>query len=444
MNVVSNIKGRTKQSLRKIINFFKYEKVVDLNQSQWWSYDKLREFQNKRLKRILAYAYENIPAYRKKFERARVTPEDIRGIEDLPKLPITTREEMQDNQDFVNKDLVTGKLYTGGSTGTTLRYFESFESRKIRGGVHIRGWRWNGYEHGKKKLAIISSAQGIVQGENTLNLLGDLSESNIKENLRQILEFRPQYIRGYVSSLYILAKYCIDHNIKIDFVESINTISENLYDFQRESIEQAFMGKVFEEYCCNDGGACAWECEAHEGLHYAMERAIIEEVNGEVIVTDLWNRAMPFIRYRNGDSVTFLKKECSCCRKLPLIKVKGRTNDILISPKGPISPTALMGHGVSTYSSQIGALKKIKPFRSGIRSVQYVQKPGYKLQINLVKNDWCTEQEMQDFTESISEFVGDMDLDIRIVDTIPATSKGKRKFIINEDRELLEQWGYLR
>lgn len=437
MNIVSKAKDRTTQSLREIINFFKYEKVIDLNQSQWWRYDKLSEFQNKRLRKIVRYAYENIPAYRRKFEQCGVIPGDIRSIEDLSKLPITTREEMQDNQDFVNKDLVTRTLYTGGSTGAPLRYFESFESGRIRWEVHFRGWRWNGYEYDKHKLAVVSSTQEVIEGENTLNLLGNLSESNIKENLRQILEFRPKYLRGYVGSLYILAKYCIDHDIKIDFVESINPISENLYDFQRVSIEQAFTGKVFEEYCCNDGGACAWECEAHEGLHYAMERAIIEEVNGEVIVTDLWNRAMPFIRYRNGDSVTFLKKECSCGRKLPLIKVKGRTNDILIGPKGPISPTYVMHNWYdgSKYEEN-------REFRTGISLMQFIQKPNYELIINIVTNHNWTQNMYREFEAAMRKtFVG-MKISINIIDFLASTAKGKRQFIINEDRELLNQWEY--
>ena len=437
MIIVSKAKDRTKQSLRKIINFFKYEKVIDLNQSQWWSYDKLREFQSKRLRKIVRYAYNNIPAYRRKFEQGGVIPGDIRSIEDLPKLPITTREEMQDNQDFVNKDLVTGKLFTGGSTGTTLRYFESFESGRIRWEVHLRGWRWNGYEHGKHKLAVVSSAQGIIEGEKILNLLGDLRESNIKENLRRILEFRPNYLRGYVGSLYILAKYCIDHDIKIDFVESINPISENLYDFQREIIERAFGGKVFEEYCCNDGGACAWECEAHEGLHYAMERAIIEEVDGEVIVTDLWNKAMPFIRYKNGDSVIFLKKECSCGRKLALVKVKGRTNDILISPKGPISPSYVMHNWYD--GSKYGDNSE---FRTGISIMQFIQRHNYELIINIIKNPNWTQNMYREFESAMRKtFVG-MKMSINIVDFLASTAKGKRQFIINEDRELLNRWGY--
>lgn len=436
--IVKKIKNRARHSAARIVNYLKYERPVELDASQWWSYEKLKKFQEKRLRKIIRYAYETIPAYRRKFIQAGITPRDIRKVEDLCKIPVTTRQEMQNNPDFVNSKLIKGTLYTGGSTGTTLRYFDSFEGAAMLWQTHLRGWRWNGYEYGRKKLAVVTSAQGVVEGENTLNLSGDLSEPNIRKNLKKILEFRPQYLRGYVSSLYILARYCLDHSVEIDFVESINTISENLYDFQRQAMEQAFGGKVFEEYVCNDGGACAWECNCHQGLHYNMERAVIEEIDGEMLVTDLWNKAMPFIRYKNGDSVTFLNKQCKCGRQLPLIKVKGRANDILIGRNGPVSPSFLIHHGIGLT----GVDKKNGKFYSGIGAVQYVQKPEYKLQVNMVKNDFCTDRDVKQFYQNINEIVGDMEVEVCPVATIPATSKGKRQFIINEDKGLLKQWGY--
>jgi phenylacetate-CoA ligase len=423
--------------MSRIWAYLRQESLPNLYETQWWPHDKLLSYQKDRLKTLIDYAYKQIPAYRRKFDQARVKPKDICDIKDLHKLPITTREEMQDNPDFVNNDLITMTLYTGGSTGTTLKYFESFESGKIRWSAHLRGWRWSGYEYGKQRLAIVASAQGVVGGDQVLNLVGDLTEANIKSNVRLLMEYRPSRIRGYVSSLYIMARYCLDHGLEIDFVNSINTISENLYDFQRKTMEEAFGGKVFDEYVCNDGGACAWECEAHEGLHYSMERAIIEEVHGEAIVTDLWNKAMPFIRYRNGDAVKFLDKKCSCSRTLPLISVKGRLNDILISPKGPLSPSFLVHHSCGL----VGADKKMKYFRSGIRTVQYIQKPGYKLNINLIRNEWCSDRELQAFAETIGEIAQGMSIEIRCVDDLPETAKGKRQFIINEDKDLQRMWG---
>jgi phenylacetate-CoA ligase len=411
------------------------KKIVNLEESQYWSLSKLQAFQDKRLRKIVSYAYRNIPMYREKMIQNKVKPKDINSIADLPKLPITTREEMQANPGFVNKYLVNGALYTGGSTGSSLKYFESRASSRIREGVHLRGWSWNGYVYGKK-MAIISSAQGNLEGKNRLGLIGDLTEKNLKENVEKLIQFEPEYLRGYVSSLYILAKYCHDNNITLKSIKAINPISENLYDYQRELMEEVFNCRVFEEYVCNDGGACAWECDEHKGLHYFMERAIIEEIDGEMIVTDLWNKAMPFIRYRNGDSVSFLDTKCSCGRDLPLVKVKGRDNDVIISKKGIISPTFLMHHGIGIA----GADKKQNNFRTGIRTVQYIQKPNYVLDINIVKNSWCTDEEISDFTNKIEEIVQDMTFNIKIVKEIAATKKGKRQFIINEDLELLKKW----
>ncbi len=416
-----------------------FKRNIDLNKSQWWTLNKLEEFQNQRLRKIVKYAYENIPGYRRKFDEAKVRPKDIRTKDDLSKLPIITREELQNNEDFVNRKLISGTLYTGGSTGTSLKYYESVESAKIRWNSHLRGWSWNGYIPGKR-LAVISSAQGMVEGDNTINLIGELTTEDIEKNVKKLLEFKPRYLRGYVGSLYILAKYCLDNNIRLDGIGSINTISENLYAYQRKTMEEAFNCEVFDEYCCNDGGACAWECEAHEGLHYFMARATIEDMDGEMIVTDLWNKAMPFIRYKNGDFVKFINNKCSCGRELPLIKVKGRNNDFLITKRRIVSPSFLVHHGMGL----VGIDRSSPNFRSGIRAIQYVQKLGYILEINIARNPWCTPEEIENLKADLSGFMDDMELRINFVEDVPATKKGKRAFIINEDKELLKKWGLMK
>jgi glycosyltransferase involved in cell wall biosynthesis/phenylacetate-coenzyme A ligase PaaK-like adenylate-forming protein/MoaA/NifB/PqqE/SkfB family radical SAM enzyme len=406
----------------------------DIENSQFWSYEKLLAFQNARLKVILEYAYNNIPGYRRKFDNAGLKPADIKTIDDLKKLPITSRQELQNNQDFINPKLVTGTLYTGGSTGTSLKYYESEISNLIRNEVHLRGWRWGGFQH-DMKYCILKSSQAIKVEGNCIHLVGDLTDENLKKNVDIIKYFKPQHLKGYVGSLFILAKYCIDNNIQIDGLKSVIPSSENLYDYQRRTIEQAFGCRVFEEYCCNDGGACAWECDKREGLHYFMERAVIEEEQGKMIVTDLWNLAMPFIRYENGDSVKFLDKKCSCGRQLPLIKVKGRTNDIIITPKGIITPSFLLHHGIGL----VGVDKGKHNFRSGFRAVQYVQKPGNILEVNVVRNSWCTSSDVENFKKDLNEFISGLHININFVDNIPTTKKGKRAFVINEDKELLSR-----
>lgn len=403
--------------------------IIDLNKSQWWPYKKLVNFQNDRLQKIVTYAYNNISGYRKKFDQAGINPINIKTIKDLSKLPITTREELQNNNNFVNEKLISATLYTGGSTGTSLRYYESSDSGKIRWNSHLRGWSWNGYAPGKR-LAVIAGAQGIIGQKNNLALAGALTSINLRKNVNKLLVFKPGYIRGYVGSLFILAKYCLDNGIQLEGIKAIDPVSENLYKYQRKVMEKAFNCDVFEEYCCNDGGACAWECDAHEGLHYFMERSIIEEIDGEMIVTDLWNKAMPFIRYKNGDSIKFLNKKCPCGRKLPLIQVRGRTNDTIITPKGPVGATFLM----------MRAIRYDKQHRSGIRTVQYIQRPNYKLIVNIVKNKVCSDKEIAEYQKDLRKLVPKMEIRFNFVDDIATTKKGKRQFIINEDKELLKKW----
>lgn len=426
------------EMIKKFSSIFKLhhgDKLIDLNKSQWWSLDQLEEFQDQRLISITKYAYDHIPAYRKKLEAAKVKPRDIRSKDDLWKLPIIARLDIQNNDDFVSKKRISGTLYSGGSTGSTLKYYESAKSGKIRWNAHLRGWSWNGYVPGNK-LAVISSAQGLVKNENTIHLTGELTNENLRDNVEQLIEFKPQHLRGYVSSLYILGKYCLENDIKLDGIISIDPISENLYDFQKEIMEKAFDCKVFEEYCCNDGGACAWECNAHEGLHYCMERAIIEDIDGEMVVTDLWNKAMPFIRYKNGDSVQFINKKCSCGRELPLIKVKGRDNDVIITKNGVISPTFLIFHTMGGYWYK----NKEYSYKSGIRDIQFIQKHDSILEVNIVKNPHCKDQEIKDLETKLSEIAFGLEMKFNFVEDIPTTKKGKRAFIINEDEELLRKW----
>ena len=419
-----------KKIIKRIGVFYLEKKIIDLNKSQWWSLNELEAFQDERLRRIVNYAYENISGYRKKFDKAKVKPDDIKSKDDLYKLPITTRGELQDNPMFVNEKLITGTLYTGGSTGTSLKYYESKESGIIRWNAHLRGWNWHGFKP-EMKYAVLKSAQKIVKEDSCLYLIGDLTTENLQKNVEELIHFKPVHLKGYVNALYILAKYCLDNEIKLDGIISATPSSENLYDFQRETMEKAFKCKVFEEYCCNDGGACGWECEKREGIHYFMERAIIEEINGEMIITDLWNMAMPFIRYRNGDSVRFLDKKCSCGRELPLVRAKGRNNDIIITNKGVITPSFLMHEGIG-YDKE--------DFKSGIRTVQYIQKPNGVLEVNMVKNSWCTSNEIERFKEKLSPFTANLKIDINFVDDISKTKKMKRAFIINEDKELLKKY----
>ena len=114
--------------------------------------------------------------------------------------------------------------------------------------------------------------------------------------------------------------------------------------------------KVFDHYGCNDGGLLSYECERHAGLHYNDFESVLEAVNpdaegtGELAITNLWNRSMPFVRFLNGDLLNLVSDPCPCGRGFPLIgRVQGRTADILSFPNGK----NLTGPGVTLIFKEL-------------------------------------------------------------------------------------------
>lgn len=423
-----------KRPLWRIKHHLDTRMLPDLEASQYWSLDEQRAYQSKQLVAIYRHHYENTPGYRELCKQHGLSIRSIGGIEDIEKLPIIERRWLQNNSTARNYRYNHGSMmHTGGSTGELLEYMGCRRYHILREQAHLRGWSYFGLKD-PKEFTVIASTQARLA--TARNLSGELDSENIKGVIEALNSPECEYVRGYASSVYIVAMYMLQQGIQNSIVRGFNLVSENVYDWQREAILAAFPeSEVYEEYVCNDGGASAWECPVHVGLHEAIERAIIEPGdNGEMIVTDLWNRAMPFIRYRNGDFLVERTLEpCQCGRTLPRIRVRGRTNDILVTPFGPVSPTYLMMWGAGYEYT--GATHN-----RGFAQIQYVQTPGYKLTVNLVKNELYTAADLERLQEQVARICRGMTVEYRFVDQIETTPSGKRHFIINMDRDLLAEW----
>lgn len=424
-----------KSAFGRIISLADTWPLPPLAQSQYWPLERQKAFQSERLVDIYTYHYDNTPAYRQLCCRHGLTRRSISGIEDLHKLPAVDRDWMRMNCSPRDSKFFRGSMMrTGGSTGEPFEYIGCRRYDTLRNGAHQRGWGYFGFQDGCE-FTLITSAQGKVA--NGKYLSGELDNENIGKVVDALNSDGNPYVRAYASSAAIVAIYMLQHGIENKKVEVFNLISENLYDWQRDVIKTAFThADVYEEYCCNDGGASAWECSCHSGLHEAIERAIIEPASdGEMLVTDLWNRAMPFIRYKNGDYlVERVLDKCECGRTLPRIRVRGRMNDVLVTPNGPVSPSYLL-HWGSGCDAKTG-----QTFNSGFAQVQYIQSPGYCLMVNMVKNDLYKDSNFARLKEQVERICCGMHITYQFVDRIETTPSGKRRFIINNDPELLSKW----
>lgn len=332
--------------------------------NQYLPYNVLKKNQEEKLKDLIFFSYHNVPYYQKLFKRIKLYPEDIQKIEDLQKIPILTKDILRRNpKDFLPKNLNKQKYAsasTGGSTGNPFNYRISNEDRLLDAVLfYAYSTECANYELGDK-IAMLAGSRLLPSKkaefikkfkEMMLNIKNfssfDMSNDYLNKMINELEKFKPEYLRGYASSIYLFAKYIESENKKINFkLKGIFTTAEVLFDYQRSLIEEVFKTKVFNQYSLNDGGASAFECEEHNGMHVDMLRSITEIVDehgnqlganreGHILATSLHNYAMPFIRYDTNDLGILSNIKCGCGRDLPLLKkIIGRESDFICTPNG--------------------------------------------------------------------------------------------------------------
>jgi phenylacetate-CoA ligase len=241
---------------------------------------------------------------------------------------------------------------------------------------------------------------------------------------------KPTLLYGHAHSLYILAVYVKRLGINSIKPRGILSTSMMLIPHERQSIEDAFGIKVTDRYGCEEVSLIASECEKHEGMHLNIEHLFIEFIKedgtsagpgemGSIIITDLMNRAMPFIRYQVEDMGVPSDRRCSCGRGLPLMdRVIGRTADFLIRRDG--SRVA----GVSLIEN---TLTKIP----GIDQMQIIQTSFDELVLNVVADRDYREASDKSLNNYFKKLFGDdCNIMINLVKEIKPESSGKYRFSI--------------
>ena len=167
----------------------------------------------------------------------------------------------------------------------------------------------------------------------------------------QITRFRPKLVVGYVSSLAEFSAFLTRRGLRIPPIEAVIAAAEPLDTPTRERISEALGAPMFNTYGCREFMSLAGECETHDGLHINVENILVETLSAasagpsEVLVTDLHNYGMPFIRYAVGDLAVLDDSPCSCSRGLPKIqRIEGRVLDTLRTADGRTVPGEFFPH----------------------------------------------------------------------------------------------------
>ena len=330
------------------------------------SRDEIAAVQTNRLKRTLHNVYENVPAYRKKFDAAGVTPSDFTRLEDLEKFPFTTKQDLRDNYPFgmfaVPKERVarvhassgtTGKPTVVGYTQNDIDTWANLVARSFRAG----GVRPGMTVHIAVGYGLFTGGLGMHYGAERLGCTVIPVASGMTERQVQlILDFKPDVIIPTPSYLLVILDEFRARGL--DPSETSLKIAlcgaEPWTNAMRAEIENAFDIDAMDTYGLSEliGPGLASECiETKDGPyiwedHFYPEiidpqsgKVLREGMRGEIVFTSLTKEAMPVIRYRTRDLSRLMPGRARSMRRME--KVTGRTDDMVIIRGVNVFPTQI-------------------------------------------------------------------------------------------------------
>jgi len=429
------------------LDFMRGTKVAaclrELEKSQWFTREKLMEIQRENLRLLVRHAYENTFYYHMVLKERGLKPEQIRTVEDLSKLPILTKADVRRNFD----DLTAMNFYrekkipytTGGSTGEPLKFYVMKKQRSWETAAMLRACTWGGYELGDKLALIWGSPLDISESESMNKKIMNfflrrsvfdayqLSQELMRDFALELQKLKPKVLRGYASAIYLFACF-LEHEGLFVRPDAVITTAEMLFDHQRRKIEEVFGCEVYDSYGSREVEEIASECGEHVGYHISAENVVLEYVKngdciapgemGAILVTNLRNYAMPFIRYEIGDLGKPSDETCSCGRSLPLMKsIEGRITDIIVTPKKNFA---------SIFDGPLYHMTHVQQY-------QVVQEDYDKILVKIVRSEDYSEDDNERIVSAMKQYLGeDVEVKIEFVDFIPLTSSGKRRYIISK------------
>lgn len=418
----------------------------ELEKSQFWPAERIAARQLERFRKMFAHAYATCPYYAAKYRAAGIQPEDIRSRSDIERVPGITKEEIQENHDglissrYRKEDLI--RDMTGGSTGAPMQFCYSRDRNDWREAATLRHDRWSGWDIGERRAVLWGAPQDtrlttgwmsrarerFIEARIMLDA-ASIDEVKMAAFHEELVRFRPVILQAYANTLGLFARYLKEHGGAAVRPKGIITSAELLTQENRRLIEEVFGCPVFNRYGSREVAVIASECDRHLGLHVNAENLLVEVVangrsvldeDGEIVITDLVNDAMPMIRYHIRDVGRIKSGSCTCTRGLPLLELSGgRVTEFLTAADG----SKVSGIVLATY---------VITNLPGLRQVQFVQSERGNVTVNVVKSSAWTEQTAADLQDRVHRFLGEAThVELCFLTEIAPSPSGKFRFSIS-------------
>lgn len=392
-----------------------------------WTPSDIQKWQEEHLQDFIKHAYEHTVYYRQLFDNLSISPDDIKTIQDLKKLPVITKDIIREHfNDLVADDLSSfryRRCATGGTTGSPMPYLCDENVWGYVTAAKIYYWRKAGYRYGDKFAALGSASilnrkppvarriYDIIRREIAMNSMG-LDDNLCRKYLDKMKKSGIHILYGYASSIFILAKYAKDNHYELPLT-AVFTTSENLTEHYRMTIEEAFGCKVMDCYGARDAGITAYEDTP--GHYYIGYNALTEIEGGTILSTNILNYCFPLIRYDFGDVGEFA--DDGNYNGQVLSSISGRKSDVIRLDNGRI----ITSPGFTVLMTKFD-----------ICEFQIKQTSNKSICLTLhAKNGKLSEEDETKLMAEMHRYVGDnCDVDLLYVDSFDTLANGKRDFFI--------------
>jgi len=394
----------------------------------------------KRLFRCIEEAYHDVPYYKQHFDKHGFDPRDIRSFSDLTAVPETRREDLihydlaaRTSRKQAGKSLRT--FNTTGSTGIPLKILRSrneeffYHYRRFRimaqYGLRIRDKMIKVGPRMHKRLPfswVLLQKAGIFRQKQLK------PDENSESMLDAFLRESPDILTGYSSAVCRIARLVNKRGVSFPQMKFVVTGSETLTPVMRRTISSEFALPVYDNYESMESGPLAWECP-ETGLYHICEDNVILEVvsgnlpaedgeTGDVLVTTLRNRTMPFIRYRLNDRVTKGPDSCPCGFPVSTLRrIDGRKPDFLSLP-----------HGREIYASTLDIT--IQDHSSWMTQYQVVQEKEDRVVLRIIPSRKPEPGECKALIRCMERFLGsEVQFDLQLMDDLPPGPGGKFRIL---------------
>jgi len=405
----------------------------------------LEKFQEKYFKRLLFHVYRNVPYYQKIFHDIGIIEDDEVNLSKFQEIPILTKKILREHlKDLTSLDYDKRNWqynFSGGSTGEPTKFIQDrcYNNWCTATNKYFFQNFHDMEEMKTKKILLWGSPRDLFEGSTSLNdRIGNwlshtiflngfkMTEKDMESYVKTINAFKPDLIRGYASALYELSRFVERKNLKLYEPRMLVSSAETLNKEMREKIESIFRTKLYDFYGSRETASIAGECT--EGLMHVFSfnnyvelvdrngGPVSEGEDGRVIVTNLHNYSMPFLRYEIGDMAVLGPKTCTCGHFLPTLeKIHGRVEEQFITKDGNVVIGDYFVHLISVVLN-----------KGFIRKFQVIQEDYDTIKILAVPDKGLPQSDMNEIEQKIKLQMGsDCRVVWEFVDDLPSVKSGK-------------------